>query len=84
MEPTFITYTAVELFAYALVSKLLVTTPIFGPMVFVGLGAAGYAFGVLDPIHVESSGVGETLELTLALLIFGAFVLLPNHAVFTG
>lgn len=70
METHFIIYTAVALFAYAIVSKRLTTTPISGPMVFVGLGVAGYAFGVLDPTQVEGSGVGEILELTLALLLF--------------
>jgi len=70
MEPTFIIYFAVALFAYALVSKRLTTTPISAPMVFVALGVAGYATGVLDPVQVNSSGVREVLELTLALLLF--------------
>jgi len=70
MDPTLIIYTAVALFAYALVSKRLTTTPISAPMVFVGLGVAGYAFGVLDTVQVDGSGIGEVLELTLALLLF--------------
>ncbi|MGB9359191.1 MAG: cation:proton antiporter [Acidimicrobiia bacterium] len=70
MEPTFVIYIAVALFAYALVSKRLGTTPISAPMVFVGLGVAGYASGVLDPVQVEGSGVRDVLELTLALLLF--------------
>jgi len=70
MDPELIIYTAVALFAYALVSKRLTTTPISAPMVFVGLGVAGYALGVLDTVQVDGSGIGEVLELTLALLLF--------------
>ncbi len=70
MDATLIIYTAVALFAYALVSKRLTTTPISAPMVFVGLGVAGYALGVLDTVQVDGSGIGEVLELTLALLLF--------------
>lgn len=70
MDPAFITFAAGALFAYALVSKRLTTTPISGPMVFVGLGLAAYATGILDPIRVPGSGIGGVLELTLALLLF--------------
>ena len=70
MEPTLIIFTAVALFGYALVSKRLATTPISGPMVFVGLGVAGYAFGLFDDFPVTGSGLAEVLELTLALLLF--------------
>lgn len=70
MDPALIIYTAVALFAYALVSKRLTTTPISGPMLFVGLGVAGYAFGLFDTFQVDGSGIGEVLELTLAILLF--------------
>ncbi len=70
MDPAFIIFTAAALFAYALVSKRLTTTPISGPMVFVGLGLVAYATGILDPIQVIGSGIGGVLELTLALLLF--------------
>jgi NhaP-type Na+/H+ or K+/H+ antiporter len=70
MEPSFIIFTAVALFAYALVSKRLATTPISGPMVFVGLGGAGYGLGLFEQIQIEGSGAAAVLELTLALLLF--------------
>ena len=70
MDPAFIILTAVALFVYALVSKRLTTTPISGPLVFVGLGLAGYATGILEPIQLDGSGIGKVLELTLALLLF--------------
>ena len=70
MEPTLIIFTAVALFGYALVSKRLTTTPISGPMVFVAIGVAGYALGILDQVQVAGSGLSEVLELTLSLLLF--------------
>jgi NhaP-type Na+/H+ or K+/H+ antiporter len=70
MDPAFIILTTTALFGYALVSKRLTTTPISGPMVFVGLGLAAHAVGILNPIQVDGSGIGDVLELTLALLLF--------------
>lgn len=70
MDPAFIIFTATALFVYALVSRRLTTTPISGPMVFVGLGLVAHATGILDPIQVGGSGIGNVLELTLALLLF--------------
>jgi NhaP-type Na+/H+ or K+/H+ antiporter len=70
VDTSFIIYAAVALFAYGLISKRLTTTPISGPMVFVGLGIAAYASGLLDPIQVIGSGTSDILELTLALLLF--------------
>ena len=70
MTASFLIYAAVALFAYGLLSKRLASTPLSGPMVFVGLGVVAYASGLLDPIRVISSGIAEVLELTLALLLF--------------
>jgi NhaP-type Na+/H+ or K+/H+ antiporter len=67
---SFLIYAAVALFAYGLFSKRLASTPISGPMVFLGLGVAAHATGLLDPIRVISSGIADILELTLALLLF--------------
>jgi NhaP-type Na+/H+ or K+/H+ antiporter len=67
---SFIIYAAVALVAYGLVSKRIVSTPISGPLVFVGLGLVAYASGLLEPIRVVGSGAAELLELTLALLLF--------------
>ena len=70
MDTTFIIYAAVALFAYGLLSKRLASTPISGPMVFVGLGFAAYAGGFVEPARVVGSGIADVLELTLALLLF--------------
>ena len=70
MTTSFIIYAAVALVAYGLVSKRIVSTPISGPLVFVGLGLVAYASGLLEPIRVVGSGAAELLELTLALLLF--------------
>lgn len=70
MDTTFIIYGAVALIAYGLLSKRLASTPISGPMVFVGLGFAAYASGLVEPIRIVGSGTADVLELTLALLLF--------------
>lgn len=70
MTTSFIIYTAVALFAYGLLSKRLASTPISGPMVFVGLGFAAYAGGLIEPIRLAGTGIADVLELTLALLLF--------------
>jgi NhaP-type Na+/H+ or K+/H+ antiporter len=63
-------YVGAALFAYALVSKRLASSPISGPLFFVTLGLIGYAAGVFPPIIVVGSPVVLVLELTLALLLF--------------
>jgi NhaP-type Na+/H+ or K+/H+ antiporter len=63
-------YVGAALFAYALVSKRLASSPISGPLFFVTLGLIGYAAGLLPPIIVVGSPVVLVLELTLALLLF--------------
>ena len=70
MDTSLIIYAAGALFFYGLLSKRLDSTPISGPMVFVGLGLAASAIGLLEPIRVVDSPVGDILELTLALLLF--------------
>lgn len=70
MDTTFIIYAAVALLAYGLLSKRLASTPISGPIVFVGLGFAAYASGFVEPARVVGSGIADVLELTLALLLF--------------
>jgi NhaP-type Na+/H+ or K+/H+ antiporter len=70
VDTTFIIYAAVALFAYGLLSKRLASTPISGPMVFVGLGFAAYASGFVEPAQLVGSGIADVLELTLALLLF--------------
>ncbi len=63
-------YIGAALFAYALVSKRLASSPLSGPLIFATLGLVGYAAGVLTPIVVIDSPVVLVLELTLALLLF--------------
>jgi len=70
VDTSFIIYAATALFAYGLVSKRLAPTAISGPMVFVGLGLVASVIGLLEPIRVVDSPVGDILELTLALLLF--------------
>jgi len=70
MELPFLTFGAASLFLYALFSKRLKSTPISGPMVFVGLGVFGYLSGFLTEVNIVETGIKDLLEITLALLLF--------------
>jgi NhaP-type Na+/H+ or K+/H+ antiporter len=65
-----IIYVGAALFAYALVSKRLASSPISGPLAFVTLGLVGYAAGILTPVAMIGSPISAVLEFTLALLLF--------------
>jgi len=65
-----IIYISAALFAYALVSKRLASSPLSGPLVFTTVGLVAYATGIVKPITVSDSPIGVVLELTLALLLF--------------
>jgi NhaP-type Na+/H+ or K+/H+ antiporter len=65
-----IIYVVAALFAYALVSKRLASSPISGPLAFVTVGLVGYAAGIFTPVDVIDSPIAVLLELTLALLLF--------------
>jgi NhaP-type Na+/H+ or K+/H+ antiporter len=58
-------------FAYALVSRRLETTPVTGPMVFVGFGliVGGGGLDIID-IGMEEGAVRTLAEATLVLLLF--------------
>lgn len=70
MEVGAIIYVVAALFAYALVSKRLASSPISGPLAFVTVGLVGYAAGIFTPVDVIDSPIAVLLELTLALLLF--------------
>ena len=65
-----IIYISATLFAYALVSKRLASSPLSGPLAFTTAGLVGYATGIIKPITVSDSPISVVLELTLALLLF--------------
>lgn len=70
MEVRAIVYIGVALFAYALFSERLASSPLSGPLVFATFGLIGYATGILPPVSVVDSPIVLLLELTLALLLF--------------
>jgi NhaP-type Na+/H+ or K+/H+ antiporter len=70
MPPMPLVVLALFMSAYALVSRRLASTPITGPMLFVGLGVAAF---LLDPglFGTSPSGAVESvLEITLAVVLF--------------
>ena len=62
---------AVFVFAYALVSKRLATTPVTGPILFVAFGVVtgSHVLGWIDPA-AEWEGVRLLLEITLVVVLF--------------
>jgi NhaP-type Na+/H+ or K+/H+ antiporter len=80
MELPFLSISAAALFIYALVSKRLKSTPLSGPMVFVGVGILGYASGFLTEVNIVETGIKDLLEITLALLLFNDASKLHFHS----
>jgi NhaP-type Na+/H+ or K+/H+ antiporter len=67
-----VTYVALCLFVYALVEKRLSTTPITGPMVFVGFGilASSQVFGIIEISGGVTTVVDILFQATLVLVLF--------------